>query len=222
VRPVRGGLVKQRFLQVLAAIRGLPHTAVLISLGVVVLIADQVTKFAAVAALTRGFESAAGLGDLGFWQKLGRFLWLRHPERSNDVEVIQNFWHFRYVENPGAAWGFLSGSASSLRTPFFLLVAVAAMVFIVFYYRKTAPGQFWLRTALAMVFAGAVGNFLDRVRLGYVIDFVDWHWYAKATWPTFNVADAAISTGVVMMLLEMMIKAPEAKKVADTGGKSRG
>ena len=60
-----------------------------------------------------------------------------------------------------------------------------------------------------MVFGGAIGNFLDRVRLGYVIDFIDWHWYDKATWPTFNVADAGISIGVGLLLLELVISRPE-------------
>ena len=61
-----------------------------------------------------------------------------------------------------------------------------------------------------LVFAGALGNFLDRARFGYVIDFIEWHWYQKASWPVFNIADSSISTGVVMMLIEMSFKRPTA------------
>ncbi|HET6346897.1 MAG TPA: signal peptidase II [Myxococcota bacterium] len=175
-----------------------------IAAGVVIL--DQVSKWAAVAGLTQAF---AAEGSLGFGEKLSRFLWDRHPARDAAVSVLDDFWHFRYVENPGAAWGFLSGSASALRTPFFLLVSLFAMGFIITYFRRTTPGQGLLRAGLALVFGGAIGNFLDRVRLGYVIDFIDWHWYDKATWPTFNVADAAITVGVLILLLEMFLQKPE-------------
>jgi signal peptidase II len=178
----------------------------------VVIVSDQLTKWQAVAHLTRAFESPAGeSAPLPLGEKLDLFLWQKHPLRGEPVAVLDDFWHFRYVENPGAAWGFLSGTASWFRTPFFLMVAVAAMIFIVFYFRKTTDDQRLLRLALSLVFGGAIGNFLDRVRLGYVIDFIDWHWYDKATWPTFNVADSAISVGVALMVLEMLLNRKKAK-----------
>lgn len=183
-----------------------------------VTLADQLSKWAAVAGLTHAFDgTGAGGPELSFGDKLGRFMWARHPVRDQAVTVLDDFWHFRYVENPGAAWGFLSGSASALRTPFFLAVSLFAMVFIVLYFRRTLPEQHWTRFGLALVFGGAIGNFLDRVRLGYVIDFIEWHWYDKATWPTFNVADAAISIGVGILMLEMFLqKPPEAAPAAKT------
>jgi len=58
---------------------------------------------------------------------------------------------------------------------------------------------------LALVFGGAVGNFLDRIRLGYVIDFIDWHWLKDGpSWPTFNIADSGITVGVTLMVLDML------------------
>jgi signal peptidase II len=171
-----------------------------------VVVADQITKWQAIAHLTRSFDVLPGdAGPLGFGEKLSLFLWQKHPVRSEPIAVIDDFWHFRYVENPGAAWGFLSRAPAWFRTPFFLFVSVVAMVFIVFYFRRTTPDQRLLRLALSLVFGGAIGNFLDRVRLGYVIDFIDWHWYDKASWPTFNIADAAITVGVSMMVLEMLL-----------------
>ncbi len=172
---------------------------------VVVVTLDQLTKWQAVAHLTRAFESPVVGEELAFSERLSIFLWDKHPVRREAVAVIDDFWHFRYVENPGAAWGFLSGAQSWFRTPFFLLISLAAMVFIIVYFRRTTPEQRLLRLALALVFGGAIGNFLDRVRLGYVIDFIDWHWYDKATWPTFNVADSAITVGVAMMILDMLL-----------------
>jgi signal peptidase II len=175
---------------------------VCVSLGVFVF--DQVSKWMAIAHLTQAFGNSPE--TLSFGERLQRFLWLQHPARDLAVPVIENFWHFRYIENPGAAWGFLSGSASALRTPFFLLVSVVAMGFIVTYFRRTTPEQKALRLGLALVFGGAIGNFADRVRLGYVIDFIDWHYFDKAAWPTFNVADAAITAGVGILLLDMFLE----------------
>jgi signal peptidase II len=210
--------VKEQIFAALDALRAAPQSVVFCLIGAVVFVVDQMTKWWAVGALTDAFASLMGPNGLGFWQKLDRFLWLRHPGRVREVAVLENFWHFRYVENPGSAWGFLSGSASELRTPFFLLVSAAAMVFIVVYFQRTAKTQLWLRTALVLVFAGALGNFVDRARFGYVVDFVEWHWYAKASWPVFNVADASISSGVVMMVLEMFFTRSVRGAKADSAG----
>jgi signal peptidase II len=60
-----------------------------------------------------------------------------------------------------------------------------------------------MRFTLGIILGGAIGNFIDRIRLGYVIDFIDWHWYTS-NWPTFNIADSAISVGVVLLVIEMI------------------
>jgi len=164
---------------------------------------DQLTKYWAIATLTTAFES---FGEtLGFGARLDRFLWLRHPGSRGAQSVLDNFWHHHYAENPGAAWSFWAGAGSSYRAPLLLAVAAVAMSLMVVYLRKTDVTQVLLQTGLACVFGGALGNFLDRIRLGYVIDFVAWHWYDKAAWPTFNVADVAISVGVGLMLLDMVL-----------------
>jgi signal peptidase II len=80
-------------------------------------------------------------------------------------------------------------------------VSIAAMIFIINYFKKTTAGQWLLRLALALVFGGAIGNFIDRLHLSYVIDFIDWY-VGSTHWPTFNVADAAISSGVGLLILE--------------------
>lgn len=214
--------MNQRVVEWLNAVKAAPQGVVFSLVAAFVFFLDQMTKWWAVGALTDVFASVSGGEELGFFAKLDRFLWVRHPARVGEVTVLENFWHFRYVENPGAAWGFLSGAASALRTPFFLLVSLAAMIFIVVYFRRTAKTQLWLRTALVLVFAGALGNFVDRARFGYVVDFIEWHWYAKASWPVFNVGDAAISTGVVMMLLEMFFKKTPAGEKSPSSGQPSG
>ncbi|SDM74468.1 signal peptidase II . Aspartic peptidase. MEROPS family A08 [Geoalkalibacter ferrihydriticus] len=116
------------------------------------------------------------------------------------VVVIENFFRITYVRNPGAAFGILADSA--MRIPFFISVATLAAIGILWYISRLEPQRRWLPLALALVLAGAVGNLIDRIRLGEVIDFIDVHWY-QYHWPAFNVADAAITAGVVMLLIDM-------------------
>ena len=176
-------------------------------------LADQGSKYLAVAHLTRDFaeHSVQGAG-----QELSHFFGDRNldgdPRTATDlrtppVAVLNDFWHFKYVENPGAAWGLLGSLPENLRLPFFHLVSIAAVIFILTFYRRTKLDQRYTQVALALVLGGAVGNYLDRVVRGYVIDFIDWHWYQdpRMHWPTFNVADAAICIGVGMLLLEGVV-----------------
>lgn len=114
------------------------------------------------------------------------------------VEVIENFFHITYVRNPGAAFGILSDSA--IRIPFFIGVSLFASIAILWYLRKVDPADGWQHLALGLIFSGAVGNLVDRIRLGEVIDFLDAHWY-QHHWPAFNIADSAICVGVAIMFL---------------------
>jgi signal peptidase II len=117
------------------------------------------------------------------------------------VTVIENFFNIVHVRNKGAAFGFLADS--SFRLPFFILVAIVAGGAIIWYLRKhVREEQRLLQFALSLVFAGAIGNLIDRIRLGEVIDFIDVHWY-QYHWPAFNVADSAITVGVTLLLIDM-------------------
>lgn len=114
------------------------------------------------------------------------------------ITVIENFFNITYVRNPGAAFGILSDSA--IRIPFFISVSVIATIGILWYLRKVDAADRWQHFALGLIFSGAVGNLIDRIRLGEVIDFLDAHWY-QHHWPAFNVADSAICVGVAVMFL---------------------
>lgn len=191
------------------------------------LVLDQWTKWLALGALTNAFSAPDG-SELGFGDKLVRYLTYRHPGHRPAVSVWDNFWHFRYAENPGAAWSFMGNAPDDIRLPFLLGIAIAACVGIVWYYRKS-PSQL-TRWSLALILGGALGNLFDRIRFGYVIDFIDWHWY-DLHWPTFNIADVAIVVGVGIMVLEMFrgeegaaqksSSAPQTKKRGGKGGSKR-
>jgi len=164
--------------------------------------ADQWTKYLAVARLTRALE---GAGAQTLLERIRAFYGLRHLEgMALDPYVVWGpVWRMSYVENPGAAWSLFRGMAESSRQLFFGAITVAAVIFIVHYYRKLGPGQRTLQLALASVFSGALGNFVDRLARGYVIDFIEWHWWNRPDlrWPTFNVADSLIVVGVALLVL---------------------
>lgn len=125
--------------------------------------------------------------------------------RSRKVTVVTNFFHFRYTRNPGAAFGFLADQDSSLRKPFFIGVSILAIAIILWIFRKVHYDQKLLIWSLSLIVGGAIGNFIDRILYGWVIDFIDWHYYREFTWPTFNIADTAISLGVGLMALEIVL-----------------
>jgi signal peptidase II len=123
--------------------------------------------------------------------------------------------------NQGGAWGLLADSSETLRRPFFLLVSVLAIAFIVSLYARLTPGQRALKWGLPLVLGGALGNLQDRVVRSSVIDFIDYradwvrsmntlftrfshHWNVTDHWPTFNVADICICIGVGLMALDML------------------
>jgi signal peptidase II len=106
--------------------------------------------------------------------------------------------------NPGAAFGFLAGASATFRYIFFTGITIVALALILSYLIKSKPRSLLIVSSLILIFAGAVGNLIDRIRFGAVVDFLDiyvgtWHW------PAFNVADSAISVGAILMIWEMFI-----------------
>lgn len=142
-------------------------------------------------------------------------LWIdAHFRLYESVTVIENFFNITYVRNKGAAFGILSDT--SFRIPFFITVGIIAAGAILWYLRTLHADQRRLHLALSLVFAGAVGNLIDRIRLGEVIDFLDVHWY-QYHWPAFNVADSAITVGVGLLLVDMFIEERQKKRQARQG-----
>ncbi len=115
-------------------------------------------------------------------------------------EIIPGFFHLTYLTNTGAAFGLLAGHPGWLRQVFFIGVAVIALTAIFFIHRRIKGISRWYTVSLAMIGGGAVGNLLDRIRLGSVVDFLDFS-ISGHHWPAFNVADSAITVGVAIILL---------------------
>lgn len=124
----------------------------------------------------------------------------RTMDLHSTVTVVENFLNITYVRNQGAAFSFLA--TSPYRLPFFILISVVAAIVILAVFYKLRDEQRLTTVSLSLIFAGAIGNLIDRVRLGEVIDFLDAHWYAHH-WPVFNIADSAICIGVALMAVDM-------------------
>ena len=174
----------------------LPSTLFLAVVAIVSLVADVGTKLWAESKLDGPFPGAPYV-------------------------VIPDHLTFVIAHNKGGAWGLLQGESENVRRPFFLLVSVAAILFIVTLYRRLQPRQHALKWGLPLVLGGALGNVFDRIRYGHVIDFIDYRadwirqlnelvqkYYPKHVvtdhWPTFNVADIAICVGVALMAVDML------------------
>jgi signal peptidase II len=178
-------------------------------------LADQWTKLLAVDRLTVAFQRG---GAVTLGQKVGALYAYKHLESLSTEPhyVYRPLWRMSYAENPGAAWGLFRGASEQFRNGFFTLISIAAVAFILFYYRRLRTEQRFLQVALALVLAGAVGNFIDRLARQYVIDFIEWYWWNRPDlrWPTFNIADSLIVVGVAMLVVH-----PGPKKEGAADGK---
>ncbi len=141
------------------------------TLSLIVIVLDQITKLVAVDVLT-----------------------LYLPEA-----VFPGF-NLTLMHNTGAAFSFLS-QAGGWQRWFFILLAIGVSLFIIFWMRSLPADKRWLPIALAFVLGGAIGNLIDRVYLGYVIDFIEVY-YKDYYWPAFNIADSAIFIGAVMLIID--------------------
>ena len=118
--------------------------------------------------------------------------------------VIPGFLNLVYVMNPGAAFGFLANASETFRYVFFIGITVLAIGLIVYYLVKSNPRDLLLTGSLTLIFGGAVGNLIDRIRFGAVVDFLDIY-IGGAHWPAFNVADSAITVGAILMIWELIL-----------------
>lgn len=135
---------------------------------------------------------------------------------GESVPVIQDIFHLTYVRNLGAAFGIFRDSHEIFRTAFFLTMPPIAMGIIVFMLKSVESSDRWQIFSLSLIFGGALGNYIDRLRFGYVIDFLDFHYKEVWSYPAFNIADSAIVSGVGLLLLIMYLRERAAKKVQST------
>lgn len=120
------------------------------------------------------------------------------------VPVIDGFFDLVYHRNTGGVFGLFSGSPSPVRTLFFIAVTLVALAFVLYLMKEWGREHRVALIALALVAGGAVGNLIDRVAYGEVIDFIDWYW-RDHHWPAFNIADSAITLGTAILLFTVLL-----------------
>lgn len=130
--------------------------------------------------------------------------WIQVNIAYGDHVPVTSFFDLVLYHNEGAAFSFLAGAGGWQRI-FFSVVAVVASAIIVHLLRKH-PERKLFALGLSLVLGGALGNLYDRVTLGYVVDFIFLHYRQQYYWPAFNIADSAISCGVVLLLIDSFRK----------------
>jgi signal peptidase II len=115
------------------------------------------------------------------------------------IEVIRGFFEFSYSENTGAAFGSFQG-----KNPVFIVVGIIALAFI-FYIFRSLNKSTWMRISFGLILGGALGNLIDRIAFGFVIDFIRIRVTPSIWWPNFNIADAGITVGAIMFAVYKII-----------------
>ena len=122
---------------------------------------------------------------------------------NESASVIDGFFNITYVRNTGVAFGIFSSVSSPSKSIVLSLFTALAAVFVVIYSMRSPARNRVLQLALGFILGGALGNLYDRISYGYVIDFIELY-YRNYHWPSFNIADSAISTGVVLLAFEII------------------
>ena len=143
--------------------------------------------------------------------QLTKILIISNFQLSESLTVIPNFFNITYVRNFGAAFGILTDSHPDFREIFFLTMPPMAVLLILWLLRSIEDSDKIQVIGLSLIFSGAIGNYIDRLRFRYVIDFLDFHIANRYTWPAFNIADSAIVCGVGLMFLAMFLEQKKAK-----------
>jgi signal peptidase II len=142
--------------------------------------------------------------------------------RADSIVLVPNYLELHYAENCGAAFSMLGEAPRWLRVTIFVGAGIVFIVVLLWMFVRGHGGARFA-AAVPLVISGALGNMVDRVRLGYVVDFIRFHIYDKFEWPVFNVADVNITIGIALLLLDGLRRpAPEADAAAKAPGSEAG
>jgi signal peptidase II len=140
--------------------------------------------------------------------------------RRPGIVIIEDVFELEYAENCGAAFGLLRDAPTVIRTAVFGVAAVAATIVLMFLFVRGRGGP-WFAASVPLVVSGALGNLFDRIRYGYVVDFIHFHWRDAFEYPTFNVADITITIGVILLLIDGFRKEKPATPPSDAEDRKR-
>ena len=124
---------------------------------------------------------------------------------SRSLSIIPGFFNLTHVQNPGGAFGFLAQQSDLVRKFVFIFISILAAGMVLWFYKKTPESHPFLAAGFALIFGGAVGNLIDRIRFGSVVDFLDVY-AGSYHWPAFNVADSAITIGIAIFVFHLLFR----------------
>ncbi|PIE61287.1 MAG: signal peptidase II [Desulfobacterales bacterium] len=133
-----------------------------------------------------------------------KYLITKYLSLYDHIPVIEGFFNINYVLNPGGAFGVLSHQPDGVRKFVFLFLSSIFAGYILWLYRRIAATHVCLSYGLALIFGGAVGNLIDRFKIGKVVDFLDFY-IGTSHWPAFNIADSAISIGMMIFIYHVLL-----------------
>lgn len=138
---------------------------------------------------------------------------VKHFTLGETLEIIPGIFNLTLAYNKGAAFGIFAGLGDGIRESVLLITTILAFLLIGYFMRTQAGSSRWAKIGFALIVAGAIGNIIDRLRYGYVIDFLDFY-YKSYHWPAFNVADSAICVGVAILVLIPQRKVAQTEAVS--------
>lgn len=130
---------------------------------------------------------------------------LKYIPLHNSIPVIAGFFDLTHIQNPGGAFGLMADMSAAVRKFVFLFISSLAVGLIFYLFNKTPRTHPFLGTGFALIFGGAIGNMIDRVRFGIVVDFLDVY-LGDLHWPAFNIADSAITVGILIFIFHLLFK----------------
>lgn len=193
----------------------------LVAVAFAVIVFDQWTKYLVLRDLTTGLDAAESRAAAFYGAAPEQGYDGYHFRSKEQVVLNDSFMRLRYAENPGAAFGLFRNLPEKSRGPLFHLVSIGAVILIGFYFSKLtgAADERWAKWGLPLVLGGAVGNYIDRLARGFVIDFLEPVWNGRPWWPAFNVADTFIVVGVGLLVIDSFVrKENKAPKKAPADG----
>ena len=139
---------------------------------------------------------------------------------ADRIPVFEGFFYITHVRNPGAAFGLFTDAPAAIRFGLFVGITLVAIALILSFYRRLAPGDRLSALSLGLILGGAVGNLIDRIARGEVVDFLKFILWGGYEWPDFNLADSFIVVGVALLVIELL--AVEGEMRSDPAGAETG
>lgn len=144
-------------------------------------------------------------GSVILLDQITKILILKNLPLYHSITILPGVFNLTHIHNPGGAFGFMAHQDSSVRNFLFLFLSSLAICFVFYFYKSSYRTHAFLASGFALILGGAIGNMIDRIRIGKVVDFLDFY-IRNYHWPAFNIADSAITIGIAIFIFHLLFK----------------